>query len=111
LEDTLEFVLVNYHRRLRHGVIGRATFPLSILADDPTRTGEERPIFKNTTEVNGILLFDVFYYPILHPDVEKELGSTGNTLFPLKFLFGHSHLFLSTRDGHRQFTHSPSTGN
>jgi Ca2+-dependent lipid-binding protein len=26
--------------------------------------------------VNGTLLFDVFYYPILHPDLEKALRST-----------------------------------
>lgn len=76
LQENLEFVVANYHRGLRPGVIGRATFPLSVLASEPIRTGEERPILKNTTEVNGTLLFDVFYYPILHSDLRKELRST-----------------------------------
>ena len=75
----MEFVVANYHRGLGHGVIGRATFPLSVLASDPIKTGEERPILKNTTEVNGTLLFDVFYYPILHSDLRKELRSTSRT--------------------------------
>jgi Ca2+-dependent lipid-binding protein len=79
LQENLEFVVANYHRGLSNGVIGRATFPLSVLASEPIRTGEERPILKNTTEVNGTLLFDVFYYPILHSDLRKELRSTSRT--------------------------------
>lgn len=79
LQENLEFVVANYHRMLGPGVIGRATFPLSVLASDPIRTGEERPILKNTHEVNGTLLFDIFYYPILQSDLIKELRSTSKT--------------------------------
>jgi hypothetical protein len=84
LQENLEFVVENYHRMLGSSVIGRATFPLSVLANDPIRTGEKRPILKITNEVNGTLLFDIFYYPILHSDLIKELKSTSRTLCLLK---------------------------
>ncbi|KIM48327.1 hypothetical protein M413DRAFT_440048 [Hebeloma cylindrosporum] len=79
LQENLEFVVSNYHRGMRHGVIGRATFPLFVLAGDSIRTGEERPILKNTNEVNGTLLFDVFYYPIIHSHMIKDPRSTSRT--------------------------------
>ncbi|KDR84856.1 hypothetical protein GALMADRAFT_296299 [Galerina marginata CBS 339.88] len=76
LQDSLEFEILNHHRIIRTGLIGQATFPLSLLDDDPRRTGEEVPIIKNSNKANGTLLFNIFYYPV---SVSKEISSSSYT--------------------------------
>lgn len=63
LEEKLEFEVLDLNGCFRPGLIGRASFPLSLLEDDPRRTGEERPITTEIHKAKGTILFDILYYP------------------------------------------------